>query len=241
MRRTGRRAPDADSRARTPWGSEGTPTRFPRAALPLLRSDRGELHLKQDRIDPRTGIPINLVQPLCDITITVVPKEQLDRLHIELTPGHPGPASGRFGGLEHVVWNRDRCLHRFSSSSPVRAGFPPEYNHGYTLGQLSGRTDSLEATERGFAEMNRALKARVEAGGEVAPTARSSPRLPGTSERPFPTELFGDLGVREDVAVGCLGPSPLDRLNNVEVIEDVFQAAVVGKAIEKLSDGLLGL
>lgn len=69
---------------------------------------------------------------------------------------------------------------------------------------------------------------------------RSSPRLLGIPERPFLAELFGHLRVRDDVAGSGINASPLDRLNDVEMVEDILQAGVVGKAVEKLSDGLLG-
>lgn len=55
------------------------------------------------------------------------------------------------------------------------------------------------------------------------------------------TKLFRDSRVRQDLAFANLIPTLSYRLNDVQVIQHVFQAAIVRKSIEDGLDCFLGL
>ena len=72
--------------------------------------------------------------------------------------------------------------------------------------------------------------------------ARDAPvptRLLGAAENPFSSEFVCYLFMRHRTAGRHVRLSTLDRLNHVQVIQDVFETAVVRQPIQKSPDGLL--
>jgi len=58
---------------------------------------------------------------------------------------------------------------------------------------------------------------------------------------PSATQGVGHFGVRNNPPRVCVREAGLDGLEHVQVIEDLIQGAVLGKTIEKITDGLFRL
>ncbi len=76
-------------------------------------------------------------------------------------------------------------------------------------------------------------------GPRQARPGRAVPRLPG-AEPPLAPQFLFDLLVRNTAALIKLTRALLDLRQHVEVIEDILEGALVGKAIEERSNCLFG-
>ena len=67
---------------------------------------------------------------------------------------------------------------------------------------------------------------------------RIQPRLRRGAEQPFATELGRDLFVRNDPTDGTVSETTIDGLDDVEVVQDIVQAAIVGQSVEERAHGV---
>jgi hypothetical protein len=72
------------------------------------------------------------------------------------------------------------------------------------------------------------------------PPERIGLRRPREPELPFAAQVSSNLFVRNNLPSLAISRPPTNRLCNVEVIQHVIQAAVVGQAIEERAHGVFG-
>ena len=68
-----------------------------------------------------------------------------------------------------------------------------------------------------------------------------APPLPGGAEDPFLSHLLGNLLMWDGATSLEIREAAVYGLDDIEMIEDVLNGAFVGKTIEQLADGVLGL
>ncbi len=67
------------------------------------------------------------------------------------------------------------------------------------------------------------------------------PKLRASAEQPFPAKLLGDLLVRDGPAGLGVGEAARDGLDDVKMVENFVQAAIIGETIQQFPRGLFGL
>lgn len=67
------------------------------------------------------------------------------------------------------------------------------------------------------------------------------PKLPGAPAQPFPPQGAVNLFMWNRPASSGIGLASLYRLKDIQVIEDILDAAIVGQAIEESPHGVLCL
>ena len=65
--------------------------------------------------------------------------------------------------------------------------------------------------------------------------------LPGGAEQPFTAQVSSNVIVGDNAAGGYIGSAELNLAKHVQVIENVFERAVVRKSVEKVTNCVFGV